>query len=245
MLTVSKAVLAAAMLQVAEAGVTLITPGLPAAGFGTPSGGLSQTLLYHDSLAWVDLPGAKFKQVPEEIQGIPTSVPSAQIIGGSKIKFDCPLQVHVGCQGYIWFYVCPGKNCNPVYQGGLPGLLAATAGWIFTVCAPRFISGVPSHYIHDMRGYRYRLAPGDSEEVVVPSQAEFLAFGFEENPVDCSAYLSKVTCETSTTFKRCLWNAADSKCVETTCRGSGHGPAPPCLECPWQGLVVRPPADGP
>ena len=198
--------------------------------------------------AWPDIsaptvvPGARLQDPPAHLRLLPTTLSNWDLAAGTEVTYSCPNEPSLidVCDAWVFFYACP-QSCVRTYQGGLPGLLAVTPGWERTQCAPRFTTGAPgTSFVHPMGSFRKQLAPGTSTTFTLPANAEFVAFGIDKDGVDCTQHLTVGACPVA--GGRCTWDG--SSCKNNNCQGR-YGPPPPCTECPWEGLVSRPPSDGP
>ena len=192
--------------------------------------------------AWPDLPGSKLSSPPKFMELMPTVFSNWQLPGGSCVRFHCPNEPDLidVCDVWVFYYRCP-QSCSTEYQGGLPGLLDLAHGWERTQCGPRFETGVSgTSFKHPTAGFRMQLEPGMSTSITLPATSEFISFGIDANGIDCTLFNTADTCPVL--GGRCRWE--NDECINQTCKGR-FGPAPPCLECPWEGLVSRPASDGP
>ena len=221
----------------------LISPSSVVVG---PVGSINLALMAHGVEAWPDLMGSELRNPPAFLELLPLTIPQWQLPVGVYVKFTCPDTPAVVdvCDAWVFFYTC-SHSCVTKYQGGIPGLLSVTPGWMRNQCAPRFVTGAPgASFEHPMGAFRRQLARGQSTIITVPGaeKAEFVAFGIDAAGVDCAQHTTPGACPTST--GKCKWDAVNSECRATDCKG-GRGPAPMCPECPWLGLDTRPLSDGP
>eukprot|EP01061_Rhynchopus_euleeides_P008660 TRINITY_DN177_c0_g1_i14.p1 TRINITY_DN177_c0_g1~~TRINITY_DN177_c0_g1_i14.p1 ORF type:complete len:262 (+),score=82.78 TRINITY_DN177_c0_g1_i14:135-920(+) len=193
--------------------------------------------------AWPNLMGSKLHDPPAFLELLPTTLGDWSLPQGTDVKFTCPDSTKIAdvCEAWVFFYSCP-HSCSGQYQGGVPGLLMVE-GWTRGQCAPRFTTGVGSGFKHPMGSLRKHLARGESYTFTVPNDAEFLAFGIDKDGEECGKHTQVGQCPVAT--GRCKWESG--ACVPTDCKNTFSGPFTnnPCPECPWEGLVPRPPIDGP
>eukprot|EP01061_Rhynchopus_euleeides_P033305 TRINITY_DN557_c0_g1_i2.p1 TRINITY_DN557_c0_g1~~TRINITY_DN557_c0_g1_i2.p1 ORF type:complete len:269 (+),score=79.84 TRINITY_DN557_c0_g1_i2:103-909(+) len=222
--------------------VAVARPGLSSANVA---------LLADEVDAWPDLMGSRLHSPPAFLELLPVTMGEWQLPVGSSVKFTCPDTPAVTdvCVAWVFFYTC-SHTCVTKYQGGLPGLLSVTPGWERNQCAPRFSTGVLRGYYHPMGAFRKQLARGETTTFSIPGaeHGEFLAFGIDGKGLDCARHTTAGTCPTAT--GKCMWDAVNSECRPTDCKGpsrGGQGPSQLCRECPWEGIVSppRPFADGP